>query len=963
MLPIVTAGHQAHQPAVAPCERYPIASDRAQRAVTGCFGGSVVPAAVALAHPELFGGVAVRSLSLSTPFGDPLFGLIDRTPLRDVQSYVDCNHWELRSVELGIDLGDYSQRLAEALREKGYEVETHEGMERSGWVSWRSRTDRILEKSFPLDWWRASMKTHLSISRVAVCALLPLAGVTNAGAGDWPQWRGPNHDGSVSGQGVFDAGHFGLELAWKKPLGSGYSSISVADGRAVTMFSDGERDNLIALDAATGEELWRLPIAASYPALSTAAPGPAGTPTIHEGIVYALGPWGQLMAVGLDDGTLIWTRKIDEQGGAKRPRNGFTTTPTIAGDLVIVQTGGPGGYSLSAYDRLTGQPRWSTGDEGVDYQSPLVLELAGQLQILAVNNERAVGLRLEDRERLWEFKHDNKDPDGQATQPVILGEDRVLLTSGLSSSVLFQVVREESGFAATRLWNSRAFKRTYATPVYHAGHLYGFNGNFLNCVDPETGKEIWKSRPPGGRGLILVDGHLVIMAPRGFVVVAEATPEGYREKARVRYSEAGSMSPPSFADGRIFVRNLTDIAAISVNAETATAGLADPDGDLAPAVRDSAFMAFVRKVRAAEDKQALIDAFVSDQERFPVIENETLAHFVFRGDVDDVALMGSMAELFGSGDALQRIPGTDLFYKSYQLEPNARWEYRYVVDFEKNVTDPLNPHKVPERTGGELSELRMPRWVPPAHIEEPAEGPRGRIESFPFKSEAAQVEREIRVYLPPGYDEGDGRYPLLIVNNGIQALEMGLMANTLDNLIGRSVQPVVTAFVAPHPDSSSDYQEQAGTRTSGYIQMIVDELVPHLDERYRTIAKPEARAVMGAYRFSLLALRTALLHPEVFGKVAVQSLYLIPPVGEETLEVLRSSHMLPLELYVDWSQYETRSVELKLDLRKDSLQLVALLDEKGLSHTGGEVVDAAGWGSWRARTDRILEAFFPRPQR
>jgi len=190
-------------------------------------------------------------------------------------------------------------------------------------------------------------------------------------------------------------------VAWNKPLGSGYSSLSIAEGRAVTLTSDGEYDNVVALDAATVEQLWRRRLDVTYEGRGGgSAPGPPGTPTIYDGVVYAVGPRGQLLALRLADGEELWFRKIDEQDGAKRPFYGFTTAPTVVGDLLIFQTGGPGGHSISAYDRCSGEPLWSTGDDGVDYQSPLVLELAGQLQVLAVDNKYARGLRPTDGQQL-----------------------------------------------------------------------------------------------------------------------------------------------------------------------------------------------------------------------------------------------------------------------------------------------------------------------------------------------------------------------------------------------------------------------------------------------------------------------------------------------------------------------------------------------------------------------------------
>jgi hypothetical protein len=124
-------------------------------------------------------------------------------------------------------------------------------------------------------------------------------------AADWPHWRGPNHDGKADAGGVFGDQPFALELAWARPLGIAYSGISIADGRAVTMYSDGSQDYLVALDATSGEELWRRAIDAKFPAKGGSEGGASSVPAIDEGIVYAVGPMGHLLAVRLDDGSEV----------------------------------------------------------------------------------------------------------------------------------------------------------------------------------------------------------------------------------------------------------------------------------------------------------------------------------------------------------------------------------------------------------------------------------------------------------------------------------------------------------------------------------------------------------------------------------------------------------------------------------------------------------------------------------
>ena len=248
----------------------------------------------------------------------------------------------------------------------------------------------------------------------------------------------------------------------------------------------------------------------------------------------------------------------------------------------------------------------------------------------------------------------------------------------------------------------------------------------------------------------------------------------------------------------------------------------------------------------------------------------------------------------------------------------------------------------------------MPGWVSPKHIAEPT-GERGRIERFTLSSEIRGNELEVSVYLPPGYDDGQERYPLLIVNNGAEAVEYGKMDHVLDNLIGHTVAPVIVAFVAM---PRNPWRQYSGSLTGEYAQLIVEELVPHLDQRYRTIARPEARAIMGTFRGAVAALYTALRHPQVFGKVAAQSPLLYwEPGGSDVLALVRDQEQQPVRFYVDWNRYDFDSGII--DIREDSREVAELLRDKGYAVAGGEAPESFGWASWRATTDQLLEALFP----
>jgi outer membrane protein assembly factor BamB len=789
-----------------------------------------------------------------------------------------------------------------------------------------------------------SRKSCFMLAAVLIAALL-LAPV--AAAGDWSRWRGPNQDGTLAGQGAFGDVAFGLDVAWVRQLGIAYSPIAVVDGRAVTMFGDGESDWLIAMDAKSGEELWRYKIDAFFEKIGGSDGGPLSMPVVHDGTVYGLGARGHLFAVDFEDGEALWSFRIDEKLGARMARFGFTTSPLIVDELLIVQVGGPDGRSLVAFDRKTGDEVWSTGNDRVGYQSPVLAELAGKRQIVAFTNLSLMGVDPNSGELLWSREYGDEEQDGSAN-PVLLGDDRILLMSR-SEMTAYRVTSDEGTFTIEPAWTSTALKGSFATPVLHEGHLYGFDGNFLSCVDAEDGERVWKSRPPGGRGLILVDGHLVIFTNDGDVVVAQASPEGYAERARVNVSKYGTYTYPSFADDAIFVRNIDDIARVDIGAAVAVEAEATSEPR-------NAFERFLARVEESDNKSFLLDDFMAFQQRFPIVEDDRWVHFVYRGAADDVAITGSMTQ-YEVEEPMSRVEGTDFFYKSYAIEPGSRWEYRFNVDFENVQPDPLNPRRAPAEDGA-VSELATGGFEHAAYLR-PYEGKQpGRIETFTHTSEILGNEREIDVYLPHGYGGGQGAYPLLVVADGKSWTGMANMRNTLDHLVGNGVAPVIVAFV--ERPAQTRRSEFGGDKMGDHARMLVEELLPALEEKYRTIREASGRAIMGAGSGALVSATTALEHPGVFGKVGLYSLYMPEPQATTLLEKLEGVKPDGAgEFTLLWNRYELNRQDWGIDLKQHSGRMIEALKARGIGVSAEEMPNGYGWGAWRQQAGGLLEAFFP----
>lgn len=245
-----------------------------------------------------------------------------------------------------------------------------------------------------------------------------------ASAADWPRWRGPRFDGISPETGVFSGG-VGLDLVWKRTLGSGYAGIAVVDDRLVTAFSEGTHDVVVALDADRGTELWRYEIGPTHRGHNGAEDGPLGTPTVAGGEVFVLGPEGDLFALGLADGRELWRIRIGQAVGARAPEHGFASVPLVTSGVVVVQTGGPSGRSICGFGRRTGRVLWCRDDDTVGYQSPVLATLNGVEQVIAAGNHDVLGLLPVSGEVLW--KHRYRDAERVVDLVEHPGDGRVVV--------------------------------------------------------------------------------------------------------------------------------------------------------------------------------------------------------------------------------------------------------------------------------------------------------------------------------------------------------------------------------------------------------------------------------------------------------------------------------------------------------------------------------------------------------
>jgi outer membrane protein assembly factor BamB len=386
---------------------------------------------------------------------------------------------------------------------------------------------------------------------------------TRSGGSIWPDFRGPARDGRSVEAIRTEWPAEGLVPLWKQPIGLGYASFVVADGRAFTIEQRRSQEIVAAYDVESGRELWTNGWEAEF-VEGMGGDGPRATPTYHDGRVYALGALGEFRCLDAATGAVVWRRNILEENRATNLDWGMSAAPLIVDDKVVVLPGGSGGRSVAAYNKTSGEPIWSALDDRQAYVSPMLVTLAGVRLILIVSATRAAGLDPEQGTLLWDYPWPT-DMGINAAQPVLLGNDRVFLSASYGQgAAVFEVTRAGDRFATRTIWENSRMKNKFTSSLLHEGHLYGLDEAILACIDAATGEQKWKGGRYGYGQPILVGEQIIVLTEQGDIAVVKASPERHEELARFPAIDGKTWNHPVVVNGRLLVRNLREMAAFDV---------------------------------------------------------------------------------------------------------------------------------------------------------------------------------------------------------------------------------------------------------------------------------------------------------------------------------------------------------------------------------------------------------------
>jgi outer membrane protein assembly factor BamB len=438
------------------------------------------------------------------------------------------------------------------------------------------RVDQVSGELVPVfrpSWSKRADETLAPARPAEPGAVADLATVTSD---DFPQFLGPQRNNRLDNVELskdWTSNPPDKGKLWRQPIGAGWSAFAVVNGFAVTLEQRGPEELVTCYDSATGRLIWSHATKTRHYTVPGGI-GPRSTPTIHGGRVYALGATGEFVCLQGDTGSVLWRTNLldryhvppgeDEKGVAW----GRAGSPLMVDDLVVVPAGGPqkGPWvSLAAFHRETGELVWEGGDQQVSYSSPVLTTIGGVRQIVCVHEKSVAGHDPASGKVLWSMEWPgNSTQDASVSQPVLVGEDRLLLSKGYGrGAALVQLSVQEGGaYSFADIWRDTSLLKTkFTNVVLYQGHVYGLSDGILECVELNSGKRQWKKGRFGQGQILGVRDLLLVQAESGEVVMLSATPTGYDELGRFAAIEGITWNNLSLYGKRLLVRNAEEAAA------------------------------------------------------------------------------------------------------------------------------------------------------------------------------------------------------------------------------------------------------------------------------------------------------------------------------------------------------------------------------------------------------------------
>ncbi len=393
-----------------------------------------------------------------------------------------------------------------------------------------------------------------------------------AAAQSWPQWGGPQRNFMVDAKGLADTWPAsGPKRLWSRPLGEGHSSIIADADRLYTMYSKGDQEFVVALDRANGKTIWEKGYAAPTAGLnlqveSFRVRGPHTTPLLAGNLLITAGILGKLQALEKQTGNVMWSHDLWKEYGGKRSERGYTCSPLVYKNLVIVMVGGAD-QSLMAFDLRTGAVVWKKQSFRLSFSTLIQINVDGQDQLAVAFADDVAGIDPNTGELLWQHPH---PCGGFNITPPVWGADNTLFISSAYDCGSRALQLKQTGGKTTvkELWASKRMRVHHGTIIRVGDLVFGSSGNSavapLTAVNVKTGDVVWQDRAFPKATFVYADGKLILLDEDGQLALVRLSPQGMTVMAKAAVLEHIAWTPPTLVGTNLYVRDRERIVALDL---------------------------------------------------------------------------------------------------------------------------------------------------------------------------------------------------------------------------------------------------------------------------------------------------------------------------------------------------------------------------------------------------------------
>ncbi|MCH7748008.1 MAG: PQQ-binding-like beta-propeller repeat protein [Acidobacteria bacterium] len=389
--------------------------------------------------------------------------------------------------------------------------------------------------------------------------LLGATGVATPQEGplDYPQWRGAHRDGAAAAFIEPAAWPTRLTRQWQVETGLGYATPILVGDRVYAFGRQDTDEVLMALDATSGEVVWRTPYTAPYtnnPGTGRHGPGPKSTPLFYDGKLFTLGISGVVSAFDAADGALIWQKPAS----SVEPLYGTALSPVADNGHVIFHVGGHNDGALTAFDADSGDVVWRWDGDGPAYASPMVAELDGVRQIVTVTQAHIVGVAADSGELLWERAFVSRSTNNAITP--ILDGDAVIVTGHNLGVTKFRPRRQNGQWTTETIWTTDEVSMFMSNPVLAGDTVFGLShlnsGQFF-ALDAGSGATLWRTegREATNSAVIMAGDLLFMLNNDGDLIVARTNRTGFTQVTRYEVSDSATWAQPTISGNRLFIKD------------------------------------------------------------------------------------------------------------------------------------------------------------------------------------------------------------------------------------------------------------------------------------------------------------------------------------------------------------------------------------------------------------------------